>query len=142
MRDFLTYVRLTARVMIRDDLWLIAIPTVIVLVVGAWTLYFVERANWQPSNALAQAELLGPFVAAFLFAGLLDPEFHRGASEIVFSKPHPPALLLGVRMALALLATLGLLLALLLAYRVKFHPIPILRALAYAVPPCLFIGSV
>jgi hypothetical protein len=89
-----------------------------------------------------QAEVFGPFVAAFLFAGLLDPEYRRGAGEIVFSKPHPPALLLGVRMGLALLASLGLLLALLLLYRFRFDGVPVIKALGYAVPPILFIGSV
>jgi hypothetical protein len=142
VRDFLTYLRLTARVMLRDDLWLVAIPTLIVIVVGAWTLYFVEPSKWQPSNALSQAEIFGPFVAAFLFAGLLDPEYRRGAAEIVFSKPHPPAALLGVRMGLALLATLGLLLALLVSYQLRFHDAMLLRSLADAVPPILFIGSV
>jgi hypothetical protein len=81
-------------------------------------------------------------VAAFLFAGLLDPEHLRGVGEIVLSKPHPPALLLGVRMGLALLGTLGLLLALLLAYQYHFGDAMVLKSLAYAVPPCLFIGSV
>jgi len=142
VRDFLTYVRLTSRVMIRDDFWLMVIPTLIVAIAGAWTLYFTEVGNWKPWIALTQAEVFGPFVAAFLFAGLLDPEYRRGAGEIVFSKPHPPALLLGVRMALALLATLGLLGAMLLLYRLHFGQVPVLRALAYAVPPCLFIGSV
>lgn len=142
MRDFLTYGRLTARVLLRDDFWLVAIPVLIVAVVGAWRLYFTEPGQWRPEAALGQAEVLGPFVAAFLFAGLLDPEHRRGAAEIIFSKPHPPALLLGMRMALALLATLGLLGVLLLAYRVHFGDVPVLQALAYAVPPSLFIGSV
>jgi hypothetical protein len=62
--------------------------------------------------------------------------------EIVFSKPHPPSVLLGVRMALALLASLALLLVLLIGYRFRFGDVPILKAIAYAIPPCLFIGSV
>jgi hypothetical protein len=142
MRDFLSYVRLTSRVMLRDDFWLMVIPTLIVAIVGAWTAYFMESGNWKPWMAVTQAEVFGPFVAAFLFAGLLDPEYRRGVGEIVFSKPHPPALLLGVRMGLALLGTLGLLLALLLLYRLRFGGVPVVRALAYAVPPILFIGSV
>jgi hypothetical protein len=142
MRDFLTYVRLTTRVMVRDDAWLIILPLILLVVMGAWTLYFTEIANWQPAIPLAQAEVFGPFLAAFLFAGLLDPEHRRGAGEIVFSKPHPPVVLLGVRMLLALLATLGLLLALLLCYRSHFGKTPVLQALVYAAPPVLFIGSV
>lgn len=142
MRDFLSYVRLTSRVMLRDDFWLMVIPTLIVVIVGAWTVYFTDPGNWKPWIAIVQAEVFGPFVAAFLFAGLLDPEYRRGAGEIVFSKPHPPSVLLGVRMGLALLTSLGLMLALLLLYRFRFESVPVLKALAYAIPPILFIGSV
>jgi hypothetical protein len=142
VRDFLTYVRLSARVMLRNDAWMIAIPIFAAVVVGWWTLYFTETANWRPWFAVAQAEVFGPFLAALLFAGLLDPEHRRQAGEIVFSKPHPPALLLGVRIGLALFACLGLLLALLLIYRFCYGNVPVLSALAHAAPPCLFIGAV
>ena len=142
MRDFLSYVRLTSRIVIRSDGWLLAIPILILLAVGAWTSYFTEKDKWEPWVAILQAEIFGPFVAAFVFAGILDPEQRHGAGEIVFSKPHPPLLLMGVRMGLALLGSLSLILVLLLWYQFRFGDAEILKALLYAIPPCLFIGSV
>jgi hypothetical protein len=142
MREALAYLRLTGRVLLREDVWVLLVPVILFLIVGAWTLYFLDPNQWDPATALAQAEILGPFLIAFLGAGLLDPERRRGAGEIVFSKPHPPALLLAARLGLATLAAELLIFALLLVYRFRFGSVPVLQAIVYSVPPTLFIGTV
>jgi hypothetical protein len=142
VRDALTYLRLTARLVVRNDAWILVIPGVLLLIVGVWTGYFVDPGTWKGSVAILQAEVFGPFVAAFLFAGLLDAEHRRDAGEIVFSKPHPAVILLGTRLILALLVSLGAILVLLVCYKLKFNEVPIWQALWMATPPCLFIGTV
>jgi hypothetical protein len=142
MHDRLRYLSLSARVLLREDAWVFIIPGLILLITGAWTHYFVETSDWDPATGILQAELLGPLLAAFLCAGLLDPEQRRGAHEIVFTKPHSPAVLLGTRLALALFGALLLLFGLLLSYQLRFGNALLLRALLLAVPPCLFIGLV
>lgn len=142
MRDRLRYVSLSIRVLLREDAWLFIIPGLILFITGAWTHYFVEAFDWEPSTGILQAEVLGPLLAAFLCAGLLDPEQRRGAREIVFTKPHSPAVLLGTRLMLALCATLLLMFGLLLSYQLRYGNAMLLRALVLSVPPCLFIGVV
>jgi hypothetical protein len=142
MRDFLEYVRLTARLLVRNDAWLLALPILLIAIVGLWTGYFVETAQWKPGIAITQAEVFGPFAAVFMFAGLLDAEHRRGVGEIVFCKPHSPLVLLGVRIVLALLFTLAMLLGLLVAYQFRYGNGAIARSLLHAVPPCLFIGAI
>jgi hypothetical protein len=142
VRDALTYLRLTSRLVIRNDAWVLLIPAALLIIVGAWTSFFTDTANWRPWIALIQAEIFGPFVAAFLFAGLLDAEFKRDAAEIVFSKPHPPVVLLGTRVALALVLSLAAILGLLLFYRWRFTDVPVWSSVFHAIAPCLFIGTV
>lgn len=142
MHDRLRYLALSARVLLREDAWIFLIPGVILLITGAWTHYFVEGIEWDPATGLLQAEVLGPLLAAFLCAGLLDPEQRRGAHEIVFTKPHSPAVLLGTRLALALGGVLLLLFGLLLSYQLRYGHAMLLRGMVHAAPPCLFIGLV
>ncbi|MFN3648320.1 MAG: hypothetical protein ACK47B_01965 [Armatimonadota bacterium] len=142
MRDFFQYVRLSAGVVVRNDAWLMVLPIAFLYVVGLWTLYFVETSKWDPGIAVTQAEVFAPLVAVFIFAGLLDAEQRRGAGEIVFSKPHPPALLLGVRVVLALLVSELFLLSVLIAYHFRFGNAAIGPSMLYAIPPCLFMGLI
>ena len=142
MRDFLRYLQLTGKILLREDIWFFLIPLILLFFTGAWTLTVGDRSHWNPSLGIGQAEVLGPLLAACLCAGLLDPEKRRGAGEIIFNKPFPPALLLGVRFALMLIVTLLLLLLLLLVYQACYGNAEIIRALGYALPNCLFIGMV
>lgn len=142
MRDRLRYIALSARVLLREDAWVFIIPALILIITGAWTHYFVEPGGWDPSTGLLQAEMLGPLLAAFLCAGLLTPEQRRGASEVVFTKPHSPAVLLGTRLVLAMVAVLALILGLLLSYQLRHGNALVGKAMLFSVPPCLFIGMV
>jgi hypothetical protein len=142
VRDYLTYLRYTLRIMLRDDAWSLVIPCVMLIIVGAWTGFFVEVEKWKAGIAVTQAEVFGPFCAAFLFAALLAPEQRQFAGEIIYSKPHSAVVLLGTRMAVALAGSLLGILVLLLFYQLRYQDAEIPRALAAAVPPCLFIGSI
>ncbi|HEY3281012.1 MAG TPA: hypothetical protein VGN26_01950 [Armatimonadota bacterium] len=142
MRDLARYLRYNLGILYRKDLLLLVIPTALVGLVGAWTWSVIEGDAWHPSIAVAQSESLGSLVALFLFAGLLDPETRHGARELVFSKPHPMGLLLGVRMGIALSAAGALMLTLLLFYQRNYGDACVGDALRLGLPSWLAMGLV
>ncbi len=140
MRDFLRYLRLTARIVIADEGWYLIVPAIILFVAVGWVAAVANPRDWDPGAAVAMAEVLGALTAAFLCAGILDTERRRGAAEIVFSKPHPAAALLAVRLSLMFLLTVAMIALMLGAIQLAVGPAMIGYALACTLPGCLFMG--